>query len=118
MAPLNGSSSGQCSVLSQRLNAASWSGVMEALTTKSTVAMAGPPPPHPTHHPLTFILPPPRGRGQGEGGRRRGEGHHLRRIPRSRFHVSTSSCWPVSPADASEARYTKRSTTVSGLAPR
>ncbi|MEK6665762.1 MAG: hypothetical protein AABZ20_04985, partial [candidate division NC10 bacterium] len=25
-------------------------------------------PPHPTHDPLTFILSPPRGRGQGEGG--------------------------------------------------
>ena len=25
-------------------------------------------PPHPTHNPLTFILSPPRGRGQGEGG--------------------------------------------------
>jgi len=24
--------------------------------------------PHPTHNPLTFILSPPRGRGQGEGG--------------------------------------------------
>ncbi|MEK6666885.1 MAG: 2-phospho-L-lactate guanylyltransferase [candidate division NC10 bacterium] len=31
-------------------------------------------PPHPTHNPLTFILSPPRGRGQGEGERRKGEG--------------------------------------------